>query len=317
MNNKNKKKTQEEFEREVYEVHPNIKVVENYINAKTKIWFECMDCGHKWLSSPDNILCRNGCPKCSLINRGKKRRKTNEQFLQEMEDRHPELIVNSEYISSNIKVNCTCKICGHTDDYYPATLTHGTGGCFICGNKKISEALTMSEEEFIKKLTEENSNIFVRGGYKNDSSHVNVGCKICGYEWAPIAKSLLHGTGCPNCSLSHGERTIAQYLNSYNIKYIQQKTFENLVGIGNCALSYDFYIPLYNLLIEYQGEYHDGTVPTQTEFDFLRQQEHDKRKRNYAKTHNIQLLEIWYWDFDRIYEILNNTLHNLVTTTVI
>ena len=106
-------------------------------------------------------------------------------------------------------------------------------------------------------------------------------------------------------------------MNSYNIKYIQQKTFENLVGIGNCALSYDFYIPLYNLLIEYQGEYHDGTVPTQTEFDFLRQQEHDKSKRNYAKTHNIQLLEIWYWDFDRIYEILNNTLHNLVTTIAI
>ena len=82
-------------------------------------------------------------------------------------------------------------------------------------------------------------------------------------------------------------------------------------------MSYDFYIPSYNLFIEYQGEYHDGTVSIQTEINFLRQQEHDKRKRNYAKLHNIQLLEIWYWDFDNIYEILNNTLHNLVTTTAI
>ena len=144
MSKKNVRKTQEEFELEVMYKHPKIKVLGNYIDAKTKIWFICLDCGHKWLSSPDNLLRRNGCPKCSLINRGKKRRKTNEQFLQEMEEKHPELIVNSEYISSEVKVNCTCRICGNNADYYPVTLTHGTGGCFICGNKKISEALTMS-----------------------------------------------------------------------------------------------------------------------------------------------------------------------------
>jgi hypothetical protein len=42
--------------------------------------------------------------------------------------------------------------------------------------------------------------------------------------------------------------------------------------------------------------------------DFKTQQEHDKRKRKYAKDNKIDLLEIWYWDFDNIENILDNNL---------
>lgn len=35
---------------------------------------------------------------------------------------------------------------------------------------------------------------------------------------------------------------------------------------------------------------------------------HDKRKRNYAQEYNIKLLEIWYYDFENIEEILKNEL---------
>ena len=36
----------------------------------------------------------------------------------------------------------------------------------------------------------------------------------------------------------------------------------------------------------------------------IEQQIHDDIKRSYAKNHNIKLLEIWYWDFDDIENIL-------------
>lgn len=65
------------------------------------------------------------------------------------------------------------------------------------------------------------------------------------------------------------------------------------------------------MLIEYQGEFHDGTAWQQTEIDFLRQQEHDKRKKNYANMNNILLLEIWYWDYNNIEQILDKTINNL------
>ena len=39
-------------------------------------------------------------------------------------------------------------------------------------------------------------------------------------------------------------------------------------------------------------------------YDFKRQQEHDRRKFNYALEHNYIPMEIWYWDYDNIEEIL-------------
>ena len=39
------------------------------------------------------------------------------------------------------------------------------------------------------------------------------------------------------------------------------------------------------------------------------QQEHDRRKRNYAKIHNIDLLEIWYYEFKDLDNILINKLN--------
>ena len=105
-----------------------------------------------------------------------------------------------------------------------------------------------------------------------------------------------------------GEEKIKIWLNGNNIDFVSQKTFPNLLGVGNGNLSYDFYLPDHNLLIEYQGEYHDGTVSNQSEEDYLKRQEHDKRKREYAESHNIKLLEIWYWDFDNIKTILNENI---------
>jgi hypothetical protein len=73
-------------------------------------------------------------------------------------------------------------------------------------------------------------------------------------------------------------------------------------------LSYDFALPQKNILIEYQGEYHDGNTRCQTKKDIEEQQYHDKLKYNYAKSHNIKLLEIWYWDYDNIEQILNQEI---------
>lgn len=162
-------------------------------------------------------------------------------------------------------------------------------------------------------------------------------CKECEHKWkAGICDRNSRNSGCPKCNKSKGERRITKRLedNNFiritqkeydklnnldknnNIYYIPQKKYKGLLGVGNGNLSYDFYLPnlQYNLLVEYQGEYHDGSVNKksklkQSEEDFLIQQEHDKRKREYAHIHNINLLEIWYWDFDNIESILEEYLN--------
>ncbi len=151
--------------------------------------------------------------------------------------------------------------------------------------------------------------------FRNDEREYKFICNECGNKfYRKVASIHRHkSVVCPQCKLSEGEKRITNYLKLNNINYISQKTFDGLVGTRGGNLSYDFYLPDYNLLIEYQGEFHDGSVSHQTEEDFDRQQEHDKRKKEYAKKNNIELLEIWYWDFDNIDEILKMNLVYEVT----
>ena len=82
------------------------------------------------------------------------------------------------------------------------------------------------------------------------------------------------------------------------------------MGVGNNNLRFDFYLPNYNLLIECQGIQHEKwqrTWMSKKEFKIIL--EHDKRKEEYCKRNNIELLEIWYYDIDNIEEILTHRLN--------
>jgi len=112
-----------------------------------------------------------------------------------------------------------------------------------------------------------------------------------------------------------GENAIKEYLKNNNIEYNFQKTYKNLVGIGKYPLSYDFYLPTYNLLIEYDGEFHYEPINLgkkdsikSAQIRFKKQKAHDKLKDEYAKNNNIKLLRIPYWDYDNIENILNKNL---------
>jgi len=124
--------------------------------------------------------------------------------------------------------------------------------------------------------------------------------------------SLRYNFHCPECRYSKGEKIISEYLIRNNIFYIPQKEFEGLVGLGGGLLSYDHYLPNYNLLIEFQGNYHDGTVSNQTEEEFEYQIEHDRRKKEYALSNSYNFLEIWYCDIDNIEEILSKTIEGII-----
>jgi len=156
-------------------------------------------------------------------------------------------------------------------------------------------------------------------------------CKECEHEWqtAIINRNRGWKTGCPECNKSKGEKRCKEVFISKNFTeilqeeynklfksddntyFIPQKTFEGLIGLGGGLLSYDFYIPKYNILIEYQGEFHDGTANQQSEEEFEYQKEHDRRKKEYALENKYNFLEIWYKDFDNIEAILTKELNIL------
>jgi very-short-patch-repair endonuclease len=98
-----------------------------------------------------------------------------------------------------------------------------------------------------------------------------------------------------------------------NNYYIPQKKFKGLLGMGGGNLSYDFYLPQYKWLCEFQGIQHEKYTPgfQKSKKDFDKQLEHDKRKREYTQQNGYKLLEIWYKDFDNIETILKQELKQL------
>ena len=78
------------------------------------------------------------------------------------------------------------------------------------------------------------------------------------------------------------------------------------MGIRGSPLRFDFYLPEYNTVIEYDGEQHFKPVERfGGEKAFKTVQLHDNTKTKYCEDNDIRLLRISYKDKNNIQEILN------------
>lgn len=313
------RKTHEQFILQMQMINPNITILSKYEKDNVKINCKCKICGFEWKSSPSNLLQGKGCKQCHYKKLSEIKMKSHEQFIKELSEINKDIKVLSKYNGRQNKVDCECLIHNEQFEMTGGHLLDGETGCKACINIKNHLSGLKSHEQFIQELVDINSNIEVIGKYDGAKSNIEVKCLKCGHIWSPVASSLLCGYGCPCCKRSKGEERIEKYLIDTNIEFTAQKKFSDLRN--TLPLSYDFYLPEYNLLIEYQGQFHDGaTSMVLKEKYFDRQQKNDKLKRDYAKNNSYNLLEIWYYDFDNIEDIIDKFIYNLknpVTTTVV
>ena len=99
---------QSSFEERVKGKNPNIAVLGQYINTRTKIDCRCETCGYTWSVLPASLLSGHGCPKCAG-----KLKKTTAEFVNELAGINPNVEVLGEYVTSKTKTLCRCKLCGH------------------------------------------------------------------------------------------------------------------------------------------------------------------------------------------------------------
>ena len=107
------------------------------------------------------------------------------------------------------------------------------------------------------------------------------------------------------CLISKGESLIKQILDSCQIIYEAQKTFEDCINPKtNTKLRFDFYLPDYNTCIEYDGiqhfKYKNNSSGWNNKENFEMTVERDNIKNQYCKEHNIKLVRISYVDFNKI-----------------
>lgn len=109
---------------------------------------------------------------------------------------------------------------------------------------------------------------------------------------------------------SFGEKAIEDYLLEHNIPYQREYSFDGCLSIKGNKLRFDFYLPTYDLLIEFQGQHHYGPVNKKRRAQWVHSTtlKHDQIKRDFVAEKEGKLLAIRYSDRPRIPEILNETL---------
>ena len=282
------RKVHTQYVDEVSKVNPNIEVLGVYVNSKTPILHRCKEHEVVWSTIPNNILNRYGCPMC-----GGNIKKTHDQYVNEVSTINQSIEVIGTYINAKTPIAHRCKIDGHIWYSSPYVMLRGSG-CPKCARNAKKTHI-----DYVQELKSVNPNIRVLEEYCGANTKILHKCDIDGYEWFATPANILFGCGCPKCQSSKGEKQIAQWLQTKNITYIQQKIFANCKDKN--GLPFDFYIPEYNLCIEYDGEQHFKPIDFSGKGEewafnkFSITQAHDNIKNQYCKDNNIRLLRIPYF----------------------
>lgn len=137
---------------------------------------------------------------------------------------------------------------------------------------------------------------------KNEKGRKQWLCKCdCGNTVIVPSTSLINGnTKSCGCLKSIGEEKICQLLKDNNIKFVQQKTFQDCFIQKGFPLRFDFYIND-SFLLEFDGiqHYRYGSG-WNTLNNFEKTIQSDDFKNNYCKINNIPLKRIPYWDLDKL-----------------
>jgi len=281
----------------------------NYVNAREKITIICPNHGEQ-IMLPHYHIKGYGCPVCGkqMINVNNKL--TQQEFLEIIKSKNiPNVsFEKTQYTGKRNSVIVTCNI--HGDYETTAEVLLKGCGCKKCASDKLSIDRTITTEEFIRraKLTHGDLYDYHLVKYTGAFDKVDIICKKHDIIFSQTANSHINRSGCPICNTSRGEYLIYTYLLEKEIKFVQEKTFEDLKF--QRKLKFDFYLPKYNCIIEYDGEQHFKSVEYWGgDKSFKELQLKDTMKNEYCKLNNIRLLRIRYDNIDIVGTINNFLLH--------
>lgn len=302
-----KKLTQEEFIKRTIEKHGDkydySEVV--YIGSNKKVKIYCKACKCYFWQVPYSHLLGTGCLKCGRKNlKGKTGKPLNTiSFIEKAVKIHGNKYDYSyvKYTDAKKPVNIHCNKCNYNFKQTPNNHLKGEGCPNCYGNARKGKV------GFIEKAKKVHGDKYDYSEveYKNNRVPVKIRCNKCGNYFYQNTGNHLRGQGCPYCVISKGEESIANFLKFNKISYIQQRKF---VGCKDKTyLPFDFYLPDYNVCIEFQGKqhyeegfyfhlsYNKNDIEKATK-QFKTITKHDQIKRDFCKRNNIALLEIRYDD---------------------
>lgn len=304
----NKKRTTEEFKKEVYNLVKNeYEVLSEYINRNEVILMKHNECGYEYSTTPSKFInCNNRCPKCMRPNYNR----DTEQFKKEVYDLvGNEYEVLGEYIKALIPIALIHNKCGHFYKTTPNSFLRGSR-CPKCYGtpKKTTEQFKKEVYQLVKNEYE------VIGEYTRNCVPIKMKHNKCEHVYLVKPNGFLRGNRCPKCSSSKGEIAIAYFLDKYKIYYKHNNPYRDCSY--KSPLRFDFLIfdkeQNLKLIVEFDGIQHFEPVDVFGGEEGLKEtQARDKIKNDFCKENSIPLVRIPYWEIDNIPKILGKKLYKL------
>lgn len=298
----------------------------DYKKSEEEICIICPEHGEFWMTPHWHIRGGN-CPKCSC-----KYPLGEEKFIEMARKIHGNKYIYDqvEYKNNQTKVKIICPTHG-VFEQVPSSHLSGSG-CPKCGDLRTSEREALSHEEFITRSKEIHGNKYDYSKTLYNRGHISVTitCPEHG-DFTQLPQKHLGGHGCPECGKSYNikeEQTLSKLKKEFD-QIECQKRFDFL-SFGSGVMKLDFYLPEYNVAIEYHGIQHFKPVSMFGGEDaFNKQRERDLRKYNLCKEHGIKIyylcstkdlnslnyFEKLYNNIDKmIKDIKNNKNENIMNT---
>jgi very-short-patch-repair endonuclease len=248
-----------------------------------------------------HIRSNHCCPKCvkeyKSINSPLRKNKIN--FIKKSKEIHGDKYDYSkvDYVNNKTPVI----IIYNGVEYKQRPDSHISGRC-----PEVNKKVRLKTKEFIKKSINIHGDryIYDKVDYETTKKEVIIICKKHG-EFKQKPMTHLKGSGCKLCHESRGEYLVRFNLELNGINYESQKSFEDCKNINK--LSFDFYLPDYNICIEFDGQQHYkvndffGGIET-----FEKLKLNDKIKNDYCLKNKITLIRLN--DINKIENKINNIM---------
>lgn len=221
-------------------------------------------------------------------------------------------LLDKEYIDCKTKMSFICDL--HTDKGVQSNsvdnIVNNHHACIYCGCKDLWERKRTTIDRIIQECDRIGVN-FISRTSKNNECYVNYICpkhSNIGEQSTSWTHFKEISNGCPYCNkISKGENKISTYLQENNIEFIKEYKFKNCKY--KRVLPFDFYLPKFNLVIEYNGQQHYEPVTIfGGENHYNKTVIRDEIKIKYCRDNNIDIIIIPYWSYNRIEEILSDKL---------
>jgi len=282
----------EEYEKKLHKIHKNrYKVLEyNGFSKEIKI-FDTVR-GVKIVELPYNILKKyyNG----EDVKKSKLEKLQKDFYEKYVKLKIPYEIVDlTQYKKAFSMIELKCPIHGIFKVRASYIISNGGNSCPKCSYDNLKTTIT--EFTNICNKIHKNKYDYKLVEYEGNLKKIKIICPIHGV-FLQRPKQHKKGEGCPKCSKSKGEMRVSALLENNGILYNQQHHYSDCINPEtNHVLYFDFYLPDYNVLIEFDGRQHYEPIKYfGGNKEFIKRKRLDLIKDEYCVLNNIKLIRIKY-----------------------